>query len=391
MSLKLKSLVDNPRYAAILLLTCTLISLAWANSPWAGTYRSLHQIQLGFAVAGWSFRSGLQFWINDGLMAIFFLLVGLEIKREMLIGHLNSVRKASLPVVAAIGGMLFPALIFVGFNLSHPQNIVGWGIPMATDIAFALCIVGLLGKRISRGLLVLLTAIAIVDDLGAVMVIAIFYNHGLVLKYLLMALIVLVLLYAINRANFKGLWLYLLLGVVLWLALLRSGVNGTIAGVALAFFIPLEHSDRSGLLRLERALKLPVMFGIVPLFILVNAGVSLSFNSLNIAWHSSVTWGVACGLLCGKVLGIFGVSAILIKWKWLHLPDQVPVRLLFPLSIIAGIGFTMALFIGELAYPDSENVLFAKVGILSASFIGAIVGYAIMWAFTKPKKPYSPI
>jgi len=367
-----KSLTENPRHSAIILLLGTLISIVWANSPWALGYTSM------------ATNPVIAFWINDGLMAIFFLLVGLEIKRELFIGHLNSLRKASLPLVAAIGGMAFPAIIFVLFNINHKANLSGWGIPMATDIAFAICVLGLLGKRIPRGLLVLLTAIAIVDDLGAVAVIAIFYNHGFSIKYLSLALVVVIMLYALNRAKFNGLWLYLLLGLALWLALLRSGVHATVAGVLLAFFIPIKAAECSPLLKLEHCLKLPVMFGIVPLFILVNAGVSLSAHTLVVAWHNPITWGVSVGLLVGKVLGIFGLSSILIKLDWLHLPENVPLRLLFPMSIIAGIGFTMSLFIAELAFPGQDGLMFAKVGILTASLIAALLGLFMTWQFTKP-------
>ncbi|MDO8953996.1 MAG: Na+/H+ antiporter NhaA [Gammaproteobacteria bacterium] len=383
MKIVVNTLINNPRYAAILLLVCTLVSLFWANSPWAISYQSLHQLQLGLHFGSWSFAKSLDFWVNDGLMAVFFLLVGLEIKREMLIGHLNSPRKAALPVIAAIGGMAVPALLFILMNLGHPGNLAGWGVPMATDIAFAMCLLGLLDRRIPRGLLVLLTAIAIVDDLGAVSVIAIFYNNGIHFKYLLLALAILVLLYAANRAKFKGLWLYIVLGLALWMALLHSGVHATIAGVLLAFMIPIEAGNRSPLQRLEHFLKLPVMFGIIPLFILLNAGVSISMPMLDAAWHSPITWGIIGGLLLGKVLGIFGLSSIFIKLDWLHLPEKVSLRLLLPMSIIAGIGFTMALFIAELAYPGSQNLVFAKVGILSASLIAAGVGYAMMWIFTR--------
>ncbi|MDF2939567.1 MAG: nhaA [Gammaproteobacteria bacterium] len=377
-------MMDDPRGAGILLLACTLAALLWANSPYAADYLALSQIKLGFS---------LQLWVNDGLMAIFFLLVGLEIKREVLMGYLNSYKKASLPIVAAIGGMVFPALIFVSINHSHPENLSGWGVPMATDIAFAMSLLGLLSRRIPRGLIVLLTAIAIVDDLGAVLVIALFYNHGLNLRYLAVAFAVFLLLCAVNRANYKGLWLYLLLGFILWLAMLKSGIHATIAGVMLAFTIPIKASHGSSpLLKLEHALKKPVMYGIVPIFILFNAGVSLSLSSLHLAWHNPITIGVICGLLFGKVLGIFGLSALLVKLKWLQLPEHVPLKLLFPMSIIAGIGFTMALFIGELAYPSMQTLVFAKVGILCASLIAAIVGYVMMWVLSSPAcKTHHPV
>ncbi|MDF2529402.1 MAG: nhaA [Gammaproteobacteria bacterium] len=382
-------LIDDPRAAGALLLACTLIGLIWANSSFAASYLSLSQTKLGFSLGDFSMQNSIQFWVNDGLMAIFFLLVGLEIKREILAGYLKSFRKASLPIVAAVGGMVFPALIFVAINHRYPQHLSGWGVPMATDIAFALSLLGLLSKRIPKGLLVLLTAIAIVDDLGAVLVIAVFYNHGLNQAYLLVAALVLLGLLVLNYKKVNSLWPYLILGAGLWLALLQSGIHATIAGVLLALTIPIKPigSGTSPLLKLEHFLKLPVMYGIVPIFILLNAGVSLSLSSLESAWHNPITWGIICGLLIGKVLGIFGISAILVRLKWLQLPEHVSLAMLLPMSIIAGIGFTMALFIAELAYPGSSFLLFAKVGILGASLIAAVLGYSMMWLFTIKAKP----
>ncbi|MDF2690267.1 MAG: nhaA [Gammaproteobacteria bacterium] len=375
-------LMDDPRGAGALLLACTLIALFWANSAYAPIYFAFSSAKLIFPV---------QFWVNDGLMAIFFLLVGLEIKRELLIGYLNSYKKASLPIVAAIGGMMFPALIFLIVNLKQPVNLSGWGVPMATDIAFAMSLLSLLSKRIPRGLIVLLTAIAIVDDLGAVLVIALFYNHGLHLVYLLAAFLIFLVLLFLNYRKVRSLKPYLLLGVFLWIVIFKSGIHATVAGVLLALCIPIKISKdhASPLLKLEHKLKAPVMYGIVPVFILFNAGVSLSLSSLHLAWHSPISLGIIFGLLFGKVLGIFGLSAVLIRLKWLQLPEHVPLRLLFPMSLIAGIGFTMALFIAELAYPGNlQSLLFAKVGILCASLIAATLGYASMWFFTR-KKPGS--
>ena len=399
-----------------------MIALIWANSPWAESYAHLWETDITFSVGAFHLSKELIHWINDGLMAVFFFVVGLEIKREVLVGELSSPRQAILPIVAAIGGMAFPAGFYLLFNQSGPAH-AGWGIPMATDIAFALGVLSLLGKRVPLSLKIFLTAVAIVDDLGAVLVIALFYTSEVVWVSLLIGVIFLALLVAANRLGIRNPLVYSLLGLGLWLAFLQSGIHATIAGVLLALTIPvqtrinadefvsnanyfLDQFRKSGkhgenvltnqsqravlqamesatehaqtpLQRFEHSLHPWVSYLIMPVFALANAGVELKGNLLD-TFTQPVTLGIMAGLIFGKQIGIFATSFLAVKLKWADLPSDITWKHLYGLGWLAGIGFTMSLFIASLAFGKSEILPLAKTGILLASLISAIVGAVIL-------------
>jgi Na+:H+ antiporter, NhaA family len=353
------------------------LALIVANSPFAHAYFNALHAYVG--------PLSVQHWINDALMAIFFLLVGLEIKREMIDGHLSSWSRRTLPGIAAAGGMIVPALIYLAFNWDNPNKVQGWAIPTATDIAFALGVLSLLGSRVPTSMKVFLAALAIIDDLGAVLIIAIFYTGDLSLLHLGAAAIVLAALVAMNRFGVLPLVPYLLLGIALWFLVLRSGVHATVAGVLLALTIPLRVSrgrpdDMSGspLHRLEHRLQRWVAFGIVPIFGFANAGVSfegLTFNSL----IDPLTLGVALGLFIGKAVGVFGSAYTVIRTGFADVPRGAGVLQLFGLSLLCGIGFTMSLFIGLLAFANDPLIQEeVKVGILVGSTLSGLVGWTVL-------------
>jgi NhaA family Na+:H+ antiporter len=363
----------------IVLLACTAVALAWANSPWAGSYQAILHHSAIVGPSGLQLELNVHEWINDGLMAIFFFLVGLEIKREMLIGELASVRRAALPIAGALGGMSIPAAIYALINSNGP-GARGWGIPMATDIAFALGVLALLGPRVPVALKVFLAAVAIVDDIGAVLVIAIFYTASIAMQFLAGAAIVVALLIVLNLAGVQRSLPYLLLGVVLWITVLLSGIHATVAGVLLAMTIPASapNADESSLLeRLEQALHAPVAFAIVPLFALANAGVRLGgASSAGIA--TTVLSGVAIGLVIGKPLGITLASWLAVRSRLASLPDGVSWRQLQGVSWLGGIGFTMSLFVAALAFADDALLSSAKLGVLLASAVAAFMGWLML-------------
>ncbi|MHB1021497.1 MAG: Na+/H+ antiporter NhaA [Acidobacteriaceae bacterium] len=404
--------------SGIVLLACTIAALLWANSPFRDFYNSLLHFEISFGLGRYTLAETLHFWINDGLMAVFFLLAGLEIKREVLTGELASVRKAALPILAALGGVLFPALIYTLIN-HGTLTASGWGIPMATDIAFALGILALLGKRVPLGLKIFLTALAIADDIAAVLVIAVFYSDTIHYTMLFIALGCLVVALIANLAGVSRLRFYLLIGIILWLAMLRSGIHATLAGVLLALVIPsssrvkpkdfieravdrltelrtglqedpnsISHADlhntleriqevatlaESPLDRLEHHLQPWVSFSIMPLFALTNAGVTLSGIHLLDLLHS-LPLGIYFGLVFGKPLGIVLFSWIAVKLHLASLPDGVSWAHIHGAGWLAGIGFTMSLFIASLAFGYSEQDTIARIGILLASTTAAIVG-----------------
>ena len=363
----------------IVLLICTAIALAWANSPWKDGYLSLLHHSLIAGPGGFQLELTVHEWINDGLMALFFFIVGLEIKREMLVGELASIRRAALPIAGAIGGMLVPAALYVLFNRSGP-GARGWGIPMATDIAFALGIVALLGPRVPLALKVFLAAVAIVDDIGAVLVIAIFYTASISWTWIALAGIVLAALVMLNRAGVRNAIPYLLLGVVLWVAVLLSGVHATVAGVLLAMMIPARarSADEESLLeQLERSLHVPVAFFIVPLFALANAGVRIGGASTG-GLTLTVLSGVTIGLVIGKPLGITLASWAAVRSGAAALPDGVSWRSLQGISWLGGVGFTMSLFVGALAFTDVAMLDSAKLGVLLASCVAAVMGWLML-------------
>jgi len=351
----------------IVLLACTVVALVWANSPSGDAYFSVWEQAVGVGRVSKS----IGHWINDGLMVVFFLLVGLEIKRELLTGELSSRQQATLPIAAAIGGMVVPAAIYAAINARH-EGSPGWAIPMATDIAFALGVLALLGKRIPLGLRVFLAALAIVDDIGAVLVIAFFYTGALSWMGLVGAAAVLVLLAICNRRGVTHPAIYALLGVALWVSVLASGIHATIAGVLLAMTVP------SALLpRMEHALLRPVAFGIMPLFALANAGVRLSTDVFRtLSWR--VAAGIAIGLVVGKVLGIVVASWLAVRSRRAALPAGVDWKQLVGVSWLGGIGFTMSLFVAALAFGSGPLLDSAKVGILAGSLFAGVTGAVLL-------------
>ena len=372
-----REFLDGESAGGIILMAAAVLALIVANSPLAEAYFAALHAYVG--------PLSLSHWINDGLMAVFFLLVGLEIKREMLDGQLSTWPRRILPGIAAAGGMAVPALIYVVLNMGNPGALRGWAIPTATDIAFALGVLSLLGNRVPASLKVFLTALAIIDDLGAVIIIALFYTSGLSLAYLVAAFAVLGLLYALNRKGVLSLLPYAVLGVVLWILVLKSGVHATLAGVALALTIPLRTSpgiardlEGSPLHRMEHALHKVVPFVVIPIFGFANAGVS--FAGLSIAsLVEPLTLGVAGGLVLGKLIGVFGSAALTIRLGLADVPANASWVQLLGVSILCGIGFTMSLFIGLLAFAADPALQDAvKVGILAGSFLAALIGSAVL-------------
>jgi NhaA family Na+:H+ antiporter len=411
----------------ILLILATLAALIWANSSAGDTYQEFWHTYVTIGAEGFKLKLTLAHWINDGLMAIFFFLVGLEIKRELLAGELASPRRAALPMMAALGGMVVPALLYTMVNRGGP-GAPGWGIPMATDIAFALGILLLLGKRVPLGLKVFLTALAIVDDLGAVLVIALFYTSELSLGYLGIGIGLVGFLFLLNRSRVRVMPLYIGVGIVVWLMFLKSGVHATIAGVLVATTIPdrviydrdkflrrvreiadyvereasgtaqedaherelaMQALTRAGerwsspLQRMEHALAPFVAYVIMPVFALANAGVRIDFGTFFATLGEAVPLGIILGLVVGKQVGVFLFSWIAVKTGLAQLPQGVGWRKIYGAAALAGIGFTMSLFIANLAFTDAHILDTSKVGILSASFIAAILG-TVMLVVGKP-------
>lgn len=424
--------VHDEASSGLLLMSCAFVALVVANTGLVHYYEAILHTEISFNIGSYTMSHSLHHWINDGLMALFFLLVGLEIKREALIGELAEVRKAILPISAAIGGMIVPALIYIALN-SGTDASDGWGIPMATDIAFAVGVLALLGNRIPKALIAFLLALAIVDDLGAVIVIAVFYTEQINLMPLLFAFAAFVLLIMINLAGIRKPLPYVFFGFLLWLGMMESGVHATLAGVLTALTIPansnsdggvfsqnimalmerfkkadhpnqslLENSQQqtimqtmenyvhhmeSPLQRMEHGLHLWVSFLIVPLFALANAGITIDFAQLGSIISHPVTLGISLGLVAGKVIGIYGFSFIVIKMGWSSLPDKVTMPMIGGVSLLAGIGFTMSIFIASLAFPGQAVFLLnAKIGIILASLISGICGYLVLRNITRLAK-----
>jgi Na+:H+ antiporter, NhaA family len=369
----LASFLASESAGGIVLMGAALAAIIVANSPMAPFYFSaLHSVWGGLSV---------ELWINDGLMAIFFLMVGLEIKREVLAGGLASWGQRALPGFAAAGGMLVPALIYVAINAGNSETLSGWAIPAATDIAFALGVLSLLGKRVPTSLKVFLAALAILDDLGAVTIIALFYSTGLNLPMLGASFATLAVLIIMNRMGVQRLLPYLALGLLLWFFVLQSGVHATLAGVALALCIPLgtrQEEDRSPLLFLEEKMHYWVAFAVVPVFGFANAGVSLSGITLgNLV--DPVPLGVALGLFVGKQIGVFLAATLAIRSGLASLPEGSNWVQMYGVALLCGIGFTMSLFIGNLAFPGAAHLIDeVKVGVLMGSILSAIVGVILL-------------
>jgi NhaA family Na+:H+ antiporter len=415
--------------SGVLLIASALVALIWANSRWGDSYVQFWHTKLAIGLGAATVSMSLEHWVNDGLMAIFFLMVGLEIKREMLLGELASPRRAALPMVAAVGGMVVPALIYAAFNYGGAGQH-GWGIPMATDIAFAVGVLALVGRSVPMAIKVFLLAIAIVDDLGAVIVIALFYTGEISINALGVAGGFFAALVLLNLLRVHSPLPYLLLGIGLWAATLSSGIHATIAGVLLAFTIPATRqieersflaivrnclrgfeadtkvepdkitADQSHALkvieeasqavqtplaRVEHALLMPVSRLIVPIFALANAGVSFGGSGASVA-TSGVTWGVLLGLFIGKPIGVLLASWLAIKTGIAALPTGATWRQVVGVSILCGIGFTMALFVANLAFPgEADHLSAAKVGIFGASLLAGILGGIILWTARNPR------
>jgi NhaA family Na+:H+ antiporter len=344
-----------------------IVALIWANSPLRPAYEALlHWTPVAIAPLP------LHVWINDGLMAVFFLLVGLELRREMTTGELASPQRLAAPGLAAIGGMVVPALIFVAFNHANPTALRGWAVPMATDIAFALAVISVLGRHVPIGLKVFLTALAIIDDLGAIVVIALFYSHGLALTALGASMAVLAMLYGLRRARVGSAIPYVLGGLLLWVLVFRSGVHATLAGVALAFIVPRTVGER-----LEHRIAPWVAYLILPVFGLANAG--LAFDTLPPgAWADPLAIGVVLGLVAGKQLGVFGAVMLAARTGLARLPAGVTLTQLYGASILCGIGFTMSLFIGDLAFRGAPRGDEVKLAVFVGSLISALSGLAVL-------------
>ncbi len=409
---------------SVVLVVSAVIALVLANSPLADAFSRLLQMRITLNLAFWTLDHSILDWINEGLMAVFFFFVGLEIKREALVGQLRDARAAAVPAVAAIGGMVVPALVYALFNLGGP-GAWGWGIPMATDIAFALGVLALLGSRVPRTLFVFLVSVAIVDDLGAVTVIAIFYTDQIVFGALGFALVFLAILIVLNLAGIRSPVLHFAVSILLWVAMLESGVHATIAGVLAAWTVPgrpkLEpkrfsqnvrklmdrfdkldrgrktmihneqqraivqaieigvHKVESPLQRLEHGLHIPVMFLIIPLFALANAGVPIEFGKLGDVFTEPVTLGVVFGLVLGKIVGIVGGSWLTVKLGYGRLPDECSNMHMIGAALLAGIGFTMSIFVAELAFREQPELLIsAKTGILFGSLAAGAAGYFVL-------------
>jgi NhaA family Na+:H+ antiporter len=416
--------------ASLLLFAFSILAVVWANSPYSSTYEELwhYKLTIGFANTNFYLEKSLILWINDGLMAIFFFVIGLEVKREILAGELTTLRKASLPIFAAIGGMLFPVLIFLFFNQGKSGGD-GWGIPMATDIAFTLGILKLLGNRVPLGLKIFLTAFAIVDDIGAILVIAVFYSANIQWDLITYALLIVGAVGFLSYKHIYSKYLYFVLGFVVWLLFLKSGIHPTIAGILMAFTIPMyrkinlseyekelttqlqtfkgykyknpqllnkkqlevvdeietiSNQVQSPLQHLEHSLHGWVSYLIMPIFALANAGVVLSFSGLESTGHISLN--IAMALVFGNTFGIMLLSFLAIKLKLADLPAGVEFKQLLGVSILGGLGFTMSLFITNLAYSDESFISAAKTGIILGSLIAGILGYMVLRMQLKPKK-----
>lgn len=374
-----KQFFTSEKNGGIILLCCVVISLIIANTSYRDGFSNLLAQNIGFAPINYSISA----WINDGLMAVFFLLVGLEIKRELIGGELSSVKKASLPVLAALGGMIVPAVIYVAFNYGKP-TATGWGIPMATDIAFALAIIAMLGKNVPTSLKIFLAALAIADDLGAILVIAIFYTAQIHWDYLLMAGGVFALLLALNYFKVKSLWFYLVPGIFLWYFIHHSGIHATIAGVLLAFTIPTGKLN-SPLEKLEHALTVPVNYLIMPIFALANTNISFQKEMIN-GLASPLGLGIILGLFAGKTLGVSLFSWLAVKTKLANLPSGANWKHVIGVGMLAGIGFTMSIFIALLSFNDVADISEAKFAILCASVFAGVAGFVYLKGIGKGKE-----
>ena len=366
--------------SGLVLLFAAIIALIISNSELSSLYFSTLDKYLFLGINEFGIKLSVIHWINDALMAIFFFFVTLEIKREFLQGELSNIKQALLPIIGAVGGMLVPALIYIFINYGDPKTLNGWAIPSATDIAFSLGVLSLLGKRVPLSLKVFLTALAIIDDLGAIVIIALFYSGDLSVKYLSLMLIAFIILLILNKYNIKKFLPYLVVGIILWDFTHNSGIHATIAGVLLAMTIPhrKKEKDFSLLIKIEHAISPYVAFGIMPLFAFANAGVSLEGLSIN-SLMDKVPLGIVLGLFVGKQLGVFIFSYVSIKLKVAQMPSNTSWYNFYGVGVLTGIGFTMSLFVGNLAFVENvEYMDGVKIGVLTGSLLSTLFGYFLI-------------
>lgn len=367
--------------SGIILMFAAICAMALANSPWSTWYDLLLDVPVVVAIGSFEIAKPLLLWINDGLMALFFFLIGLELKREFLEGNLSQPGQIMLPAIGAVGGMVVPALFYVSLNYDNPSALNGWAIPTATDIAFALGILAIIGAKVPLQLKVFLTSLAIFDDLGAIIIIALFYTEQLSVLSLVVSASILTILFVLNRENVTDTSPYIFFGLILWVAVLKSGVHATLAGVVLAFFIPIKGKgdEPSPLKSLEHNLHSTVAFIVLPIFAFANAGIS--FVNVGIEQvMSPVPLGIILGLVVGKQLGVFGLCFVAIKLGFAKLPEQVNLQLLYGVALLCGVGFTMSLFIGSLAFEQNPGIPLyqERLGIVIGSFISGVFGYLVI-------------
>jgi len=377
---------NNDTTAAIALMVAVVAAMLIANSPLGGGYRDVLAADFTIGIAPLALTKSVLHWINDGLMAIFFLLVGIEIKRECTVGELASLQRAALPAIAALGGMLLPALVYLGFNHPDAATHAGWPIPTATDIAFALGVLALVGPRAPASLRIFLLALAVIDDLGAIVLIAVLFTAQLSWQAMALAGVCLLSLLALNRARVRRRRYYVLVGFLLWLAVLKSGVHATLAGVVLGLVIPPARGEAGVADRFEHSLRPWVTFAILPLFALANAGVPLDGIDAALLLHP-VTLGIAVGLFAGKLVGVFGFTWLAVRLGFGSLPSSASWRHVIGIALLTGIGFTMSLFLGALAFPDEALHGHIRVGVLAGSTCAAIAG--VLWLRMGPRS-HSP-
>ena len=391
----IEEFIKKESSSGILLIFTTIMALVLRNTPISGLYESFLHIPIEIRIGVLHLDKSLYHWVNDGLMVIFFLLIGLEVKREVLEGQLSSLKQAALPGIAAIGGMLIPALIYLSFNQNNPTALRGWAIPTATDIAFALGILALLGNRVPLSLKIFLMALAIIDDLGAITIIVVFYTAELSTLSIIIASTALAVLIIFNKLGVSRKSVYVVVGIILWVSVLKSGIHATLAGVLLAFTIPLNAKDTKGKLfspikQMEHDLHPWVAFIILPLFAFVNAGVDITQISL-IQMSEPIPLGIMLGLFLGKQIGVFGFSWVAIKLKFASLPKGSNWIKLYGVAVLTGIGFTMSLFIGSLAFENNHSFQYTdKLAILLGSFVAGIVGYLVIRMSKNTKQDEQP-
>ena len=377
---RIKAFFEFEAAGGIVLAMAAIAAMIIANSPLSTWYEGFIHAPVAIQIGDFAIAKDAHHWINDGLMAIFFFLVGLELKREVLIGELSNVKQIILPAGAAIGGMIMPAAVYLLFNYSEPEFWKGWAIPAATDIAFALGILSLLGNRVPNSLKVFLVSIAIFDDIGAILIIALFYTSELSLESLAFAGLCLPFLYLLNRRNVTSITPYLLIGVIMWIAVLKSGIHATLAGVVLALFIPMfdrTDPEHSPVEELEHDLHNTVAFGILPLFAFANSGISLKGAGFAELFHS-VPLGIAAGLFIGKQLGIMAMCWLIFKLGISTMPKGMNYKQIYGASLLCGVGFTMSLFIGGLAFAGDTTLFDERLGIIMGSIISGVAGYLML-------------